>query len=110
MAKLELIGSYLTGALDGGVEVVDLEPQQDAVPVGPVIRIADGSVMVVDLEALELKHQHIIADQPLVLGSAMCAAGQEPLVPFAARLDVGHGNEALGTRRGILSGRGLPAQ
>lgn len=101
MARLDLIGSHLTGALDGGVEVVDLEPQQDAVSVGPVIRITDRPVMVMDLEAVELKHQHTIADQPLVLGSAMCApAAQEALIPLAARLDVGHGNERLGTRRG----------
>ena len=38
-------------------EIVDLKPKQHAVSVGPVVRIADPAVMMLHLEAVQLKHK-----------------------------------------------------
>jgi hypothetical protein len=55
-------------------------------------------MVMVDLEAVELKDELAVPDQTLVLPSAVRAVTtQEPLVPSAARLDVGHRNEGLWT-------------
>ena len=48
------------------VEVVDLEPQQDAVAVGFVVRITDRVVVMPDVELVQLKNQDTARDQPLV--------------------------------------------
>ena len=49
--------AHIDRALQGRIEVVDLEPQQDAVPIGLVEAIPNGTVMVFHLEAVQLKDQ-----------------------------------------------------
>src|SRR6266508_883984 len=53
VGRADDLGSQLVGPGDGGVEVVDLEPQQHPVAVGPGVRIADRPVVVVDLEVVD---------------------------------------------------------
>jgi hypothetical protein len=99
-----------------GVEVVDLEPGEDAVAVRPVIGVAEVAMMVVDLEAVELQDQLACAvHEPLVPRAAVCAArAEEPLIESARRLDVVAHDEGLGahlakgTTQEVLSRRRHP--
>jgi hypothetical protein len=99
VARHEDRGSELRDPRRGRIEVVDLEPQEHAVPVGPVLGIADRAVVVIDLEPVELEDERAIRrDQPLVVGAAVRApASEETPAPAAARLDVTYGNQGLGT-------------
>jgi hypothetical protein len=45
------------GALDGLVEIIDFEPEKDAVAVGTVVGISDRSVVMLGLEAVKLKDE-----------------------------------------------------
>ena len=57
-------------------------------------------VVMLNLEAVQLKNQGAVGDEPLVLGSTMGAlAAEQTLIPAAARLDVGYGDQWLGTHR-----------
>lgn len=60
------VNVHFTGALHDRFEVVDLEPQQDAVPIGPVVPIPDSAVMMFHLKAMQLKDQLTVGDQLLV--------------------------------------------
>ena len=87
---------------DSRVEVVDLEPEQDAVPVRPVGRVADRPVVVVDPEPVQLQDQRLARNEPFVLRPAVCArATEQPLIPPATRFDIGDGEEGLGPHRGL---------
>jgi len=55
MGRLDNVRLHFHGPSDGGVEVVDLKPQQDAVTIGLGIRITDRTVMVFDLPAVQLE-------------------------------------------------------
>src|SRR6185437_10760560 len=56
---------HFLGALHHRVEVVDLEPEQHAIAVGPVTWIADAAVMVLHFEAVQLQNEGAILDQLL---------------------------------------------
>lgn len=60
-------------AFNGGVEIVDFEPEKNAVAIGLVFGIADSAVMMVDFEVMQLHHQHAIRFEPLVLFAAVSA-------------------------------------
>lgn len=76
-------------------EVIDLEPQEDAVAVREA-GVADGAVMVLDFPTVQLQDQSSLRNEPFVIGSAMVApAAQEPLVPTAAGFDIAHADERL---------------
>jgi hypothetical protein len=78
------------GATDSVVEVIDLEPERDAVAVRPQRGVADSAVVMLDLEAMELKHEPSIAKQALVFLSAMPAvATEQVLVPTTASRHIG---------------------
>jgi hypothetical protein len=80
-----------------GVEVVDFEPEQEAVAIRSVGRVPYRPVVVFDLEAVELKDEDAIADQALIFRAAVCAlTAKQPLIPPAAGLDIGDGDEWLG--------------
>ena len=42
------------------VKVVDFEPEQDAIAVRLVIRVADREVMMLDLKVVQLHHEHAV--------------------------------------------------
>src|SRR5215475_6470117 len=80
--------------------VVDLEPQEHAVAVGAHDRIAHVRV-VVRVPGMQLE-DHLPGEihELLVLGSAVAApAPEDLLVPPAARLHVGHGDQGLRLHR-----------
>ena len=57
MPRQDNLDTHFDGALDDRFEIVDLKPKQHAVSVGPVVRIADPAVMMLHLEAVQLKHK-----------------------------------------------------
>lgn len=62
---------HLIGALNDRIEVFNLEPQQQAVPIRSVRRIPDWSVMMFYLETVELKHELAVPNQSLVLPASV---------------------------------------
>jgi hypothetical protein len=108
VGRLDDVGRHLGRSGDGGVEVVGLEPQQDAVSERSALRVADRAVVVLDPPVVELEDQLIASDEALVIRTAVGApAAQEPLVPPAAGLDVGHGDQRLGTHGFPIIARAL---
>lgn len=90
--------AHFGGALHDRVKVVYLEPQQYTVSVWLVITIADRTMMVFYFEAVQLKDELAIRDQPLIFGAAMIArAAQQTLIPSAACFHIGYGDERLRT-------------
>ena len=104
MARQDDFGVQFGDTGDRGIEVVDFKPQEYAISIGLVIRITDRSVVVFDLKAVQLQDQHAVGDQSLIFRAAVRAlAAEQTLVPPAARFDVGHCDEGLGTHRDIHS-------
>src|SRR6185437_4587198 len=95
---------HFLGALHHRVEVVDLEPEQHAVAIGPVTWIANAAVMVLHFEAVQLQNEGAILDQLLVLLSAVgSAATQQALIPAAARFDIRDADKWLRSHRGSVT-------
>ncbi len=75
---------------------LQLEPEKNSVPVRFVSGVGDRSVVMADIEAVQLKNQSISIDQPLVLSPAVGAlAAQQTLIPTTAGPDIGDANERL---------------
>jgi hypothetical protein len=84
----------------GGVDIVDLEPEQHAVAIRPDIRIADGVVMMLDLPPVQLQDQVFARDQTLIFRAAVrAAAAEEILIPPAPRFNVTDGAGGCGRMR-----------
>jgi len=88
--------AHFSGALKDRVKVVHLEPQQYTVSVWLVITIADGTVMVFYVEAVQLQDKLTIEDQLLIFGAAVTAsAAQQTPIPSAAGFHIGYGDERM---------------
>ena len=106
MARHDHLDSHLMGALDDGVEVVDLEPEENTVAVGLVVAVGDGAVVVRGLEAVKLQDELIVEAETLVVRTAVVAAeAEEVLVPAAAGFDIGNSDERLRAHAGFFYGR-----
>jgi hypothetical protein len=67
------------------------------------VPIADRVVMMPDVESVQLKDQHAIRDQTLVLSPAVRTLTAEgALVPAAARFDIGDRDERLWPRVSLV--------
>jgi len=79
------LGLQITCASHGVVEVVDLEPHEDAVARGLRAGITEVGVIVLDVPRVQLEDQPIAGDEALVLASPVCArASEQPLIPRLA--------------------------
>jgi len=106
VARQEDVRLHLHGTSHRGIEIVHLEPEQDAIALGLVRWIADPTVVVFDIEPMQLQDQNVLRDQPLVFRSAVPAvAAQQSLIPAAARLDVTHCNKRLWAHPGVVATR-----
>ncbi len=86
----------LRGPLDRGVEVVDFEPEQYAVSVGPDVWVPDRAVVVVHVPGMKLQDQSFAGDQALIFRPAVVTlAPQQLLIPATAGLDIGNGQQWL---------------
>lgn len=98
------LGIHLRRAGNGFIKVVDLKPQQNTIALRLVVRIADRSVVVIDLDAVQPQDQPVIRDQSLIFRAAVRAlAPEQTLVPAATRFDIRHCDEGLGTHFGIVA-------
>ena len=79
------------------IEVIHLEPEQHTIAVRPVGGIADGTVMMLDLKAVQLQDELAILHQLLIVPAAVSsAAAQQMLIPPAAGFDIRDTDERLG--------------
>lgn len=98
MPRHDDLHAHFSSALHHAVEVVHLEPQQYAVSIRLVVRIAYRAVMVSYVEPVQLKDKFAIRDQLLIFGAAMIApAAQQTPVPSTTCFHIGYGDERLGT-------------
>lgn len=90
------VGLQVVGAVHGGVEVLDLEPQQNAITVRLIVGIRDRSMMVFSLERMQLKDQDVASNSPLIHRSTVCAlTAEEALIPPAASFDITDDDQRL---------------
>jgi hypothetical protein len=89
----------LSGANNGRVEVIDLEPQEHAVPRREV-GVADPAVIVLHIPAMQLKDQLTMRVEALI-GRAPVPAltAQQSLIPATARLNITHTDKGLGVHK-----------
>jgi hypothetical protein len=98
MARQDDLGFQFGDTIHRRIEVVDFKPQQYSISIGFVIRITNRPVVVCDFEAVQLHDQLAIGNQSLIFAPAVRAlTAKQALVPPAARFDVGHRDEGLGT-------------
>jgi hypothetical protein len=89
-------GAHRFGPCNGGVDVVNLEPEKQSISWGHVVRIANRSVMVLHFPAVQLHHEPARMHETLVIRTAMCAfAIEQSLIPAAACFDISHANQGL---------------
>ncbi len=97
------LGAQSTGAFDCGVEVVDFEPQEDAVPVRAGVRVTNRAVVVIDLPIMKLHDQLTVGDETLVLrASVVAVTAEQLLVPPATGFDVAYRDQRLGSHDAVL--------
>ena len=100
MTRQDHLGSDGLGARNRGVDVFDLEPEQQPIAGGSIVGIADGTVMVILIPSVQLQHQLAAVDQAFVVRATMRALTVEQLlIPAAAGLDVVHTNQWLWIHR-----------
>ena len=98
MAGYDNLHAHFGGALDNSFEVVNLKPEQHAVPIWFVIRIANRAVMVFYCEAVQLKNKFSIRDQLFVCRAPMIApAAEKTLIPSTACFHIGYRDQRLRT-------------
>jgi hypothetical protein len=104
MPRHDKLDIHFGGALHNRVKVGDLEPQQHSVSIWPVVTIADQSVMMFNVEAMQLKDEPPIRNQLFICGATMITlAAQQMLVPPAACFHIGHRDQGLGVHAISLS-------
>ena len=98
MRRPHHLGAERGGSPDCVVEVVELEPQREAVAVWARRRIADPPVVVLDVEPVQLHHKLAVVNEAFVLVPPVPAlAAEQRLIPAAAAFDVADADEWLWT-------------
>ena len=88
--------THFGGAPHDRVKIVDLKPQQYTVSVWLVVAIANRTVMVFNVETVQLKDKLAIPDQLLIFGAPVIAsAAQQTLIPTATCFHIGYGDQWL---------------
>ena len=92
------------------IEVADFEPEQHPIAVGKR-GIADRTVVMLDVPAMQLEEQAIVLDEALVLRATVAApAPQKTLVPTATCLDITDADQGLWTHTNSVASPGLQRQ
>jgi hypothetical protein len=90
--------THLRGALHDSVEVFYFEPEQHTIPIRGISAIADRTVMMFDVKAVQLQDELAIPDQLLIVPAAVRpAAAQQALIPPAAGFNIRDTDERLGS-------------
>lgn len=96
MTGFDDLNLHFLGAGHGAIEVVEVEPEEHAIPVRLHICITDRPVMVLDFPLVQREDHCAARDRSLIFRAAVRALGtEEALVPSAARFDITHANEGL---------------
>lgn len=104
VARENDLGREFVGADVRGIEILDLEPQQDAVAIGAIVGITDRPMVMRDIEPVQLEDEGVAGNQPFVLGSSVRAqAAEKMLIPATARFHICDRYEGLGTHPSHLS-------
>src|SRR5215475_7397471 len=75
------------------IKVVDFKPEEHSIAVRFVIRVTDRAVMMLNLKAVQLHHQHSILLEALIFRTTVSArAAEQFLIPAATGFDVGRGD------------------
>src|SRR5262245_42635510 len=89
VTRREDFSAHRLGPCDGGVDVVNLEPQQQAVARRHVAGITNGFVMMFHFPAMQLHYQLARMDEAFVVRPTVGAlATEQALIPPAAGLDI----------------------
>src|SRR3954447_11408694 len=89
-------GAHRFGPRDCAVDLIDLEPEQQAVTRRQVMRVANWSVMMLLLPAVKLQDQLSRKNEPLIVGPAVHAlTAEQSLIPPAARLNIANAYQRL---------------
>ena len=97
MARQDDLCLQVRGPDNGRVEVANFKPQEHAVS-GREVGIADGTVMMLHIPAVQLKNQPAMRNEPLILRAAMVTlTTKETLIPATARFNIAHANQGLWT-------------
>ena len=100
MPGLNHLDLHFFGAVNGRIEIVKLEPQEDAVSVRLEILIADRTVMVFHIPSVQLQDKSLIRNKTLVLlATVRTLTAQQTLIPATARFNVTHANQRLWMHR-----------
>jgi hypothetical protein len=90
--------THFNRALHDRIKVVYFEPQQHSISVWLVVAVADGAMMVLHFEAVQLKGNLSLPKQLLICGASMTAlATEQTLIPTATCFHIGYGDERLRT-------------
>ena len=85
VARENDLGMEFGGAGVRSIEIVDLEPQEDAVAGGSIVGITDRSVVVRHIEPVQLQDEGVAGNEPLVFRSSVrTLAAEEMLIPATA--------------------------
>jgi hypothetical protein len=89
----------LRGTSQGVIEVVNLEPEKDAIP-GCDVRVPDRTMMMLHIPAMQLKNKPAVCNKTVIMRATMITlTTKEPLIPATARFNVAHANKWLWTHR-----------
>jgi hypothetical protein len=85
VALSQRLHSQVHRATHGRVEVVEFEPQQDAIAVRATIGISERTVVVFHIPSMQLQDEPLASRQPFILLTPVAAgAAKQLLVPSAA--------------------------
>lgn len=102
VARQDNLGFQIGNPAQRCVKFINLEPQQHAVAVRQV-RIADATVVMRLFPAVQLQHQAVVVNEPLIVRTAVgTLTPKEVLIPAAAGLDIAGANQRLGAHGNLI--------
>ena len=95
MPGLNHLDLHFFGTGHSCIEIVDLKPKEHAVSMRQIL-VADWTVMVFHIPAVQLHDQLPVRKKTLVLGAAVpTLTAKQTLIPATARFDITHANQRL---------------
>src|SRR3954471_17699703 len=89
-------GAHCLDPADCAVDVIDLEPEQQAVTRRQAVRVANWSVMMFLFPAMKLQDQLPRKNEPLIVGPAVrTLTVEQSLIPPAAGLNIANAYQRL---------------
>jgi hypothetical protein len=97
MAGQNYLDIHIGGALHDRIKIFHLEPEHHPIAIGSVGAIANGTVMMLNVEAMQLQDEPAILHQLLILPATVNSpATQQVLIPAAAGFNICRTDKRLG--------------